>query len=315
MNTGKGLSLSDDYPALLLQRHDRIEAWSGMEDIADFERLSVFPVRVLFWRSKEETLCRRRCPLFSPEIGIVPDKICALDWLHGLSLGVWQTYCSYTLHRLVAADAWLTNSKNQQIRMGMVLAQMSPELDKWLQAQRKTGKSTTDVGVLRPEQFGTFKKPLCSLKAGQTNWFLQYLVEVALPPRLHFLGSDAADILKAGQSSLKILEIIRSHPRGTMMSACAIQSFHREAKTYLQAMEDLRVVAKPKDHMLMEMSDRLGFMGSPSLYGNWLDESLNRLLRDVASAAHSSVHDRRVLCEFAKAHSKSHQRGSKRRID
>ena len=58
---------------------------------------------------------------------------------------------------------------------------------------------------------------------------------------------------------------------------------------------------KPKDHMLIHLSDRIRFMGSPSLYANWLDEGYNRLLRDVAFAAHHTVFDRRVLLEFAQA--------------
>ena len=54
--------------------------------------------------------------------------------------------------------------------------------------------------------------------------------------------------------------------------------------------------------MLVELSLGIARLGSPSLYGNWMDESLNRLLRDVAGGAHSSVHDRRILLEFPRAH-------------
>ena len=52
----------------------------------------------------------------------------------------------------------------------------------------------------------------------------------------------------------------------------------------------------------MELSLRLHRFGSPKLYGCWTDESLNRLLRDVAGGAHSINHERRVLIEFRKAH-------------
>ena len=67
-------------------------------------------------------------------------------------------------------------------------------------------------------------------------------------------------------------------------------------------MTKLGVSSKPKDHCLQHLSDRIRLQGSPAFYGNWLDESLNRLLRDVAAGAHASVHDRRVLLEWQKAY-------------
>ena len=67
-------------------------------------------------------------------------------------------------------------------------------------------------------------------------------------------------------------------------------------------MQQLGVRAKPKDHMLIEMSLRAARMGSPQLYGNWHDEGLNRLLRDVAGGAHSLVHERRILVGIPVAH-------------
>ena len=53
--------------------------------------------------------------------------------------------------------------------------------------------------------------------------------------------------------------------------------------------------------MLIHLSLRIQYMGSPSLYGNWIDESVNRLLRDVSAGAHAAVHDRRALAEYPNA--------------
>ena len=38
------------------------------------------------------------------------------------------------------------------------------------------------------------------------------------------------------------------------------------------------------------------------MYSNWLDESLIRLLRDVAAGAHALVHEQRSLIEFEQAY-------------
>ena len=66
-------------------------------------------------------------------------------------------------------------------------------------------------------------------------------------------------------------------------------------------MDGFGIRRKPKGHMFLEVGLRIAVQGSPALYGNWEDESLNRLLRDVAKGAHSSVHERRVLTEFPRA--------------
>ena len=113
------------------------------------------------------------------------------------------------------------------------------------------------------------------------------------------LGENGAAILEAGEHLFALLFIIRRFPK--KMTAAAIQQFHTRAKGYLRHTALLMGV-KPKDHMLIEMSLRLAYMGSPQLYGNWQDESLNRLLRDVAGGAHAMVHERRILAEFPRAH-------------
>ena len=69
---------------------------------------------------------------------------------------------------------------------------------------------------------------------------------------------------------------------------------------------------KPKDHVLQHLSLRIMEQGSPALYGNWLDESLNKLLRDVAAHAHAAVHDVRVLMEWQKAYESQHSVKSRR---
>ena len=61
------------------------------------------------------------------------------------------------------------------------------------------------------------------------------------------------------------------------------------------------LAVKPKDHMLVHMVYDIAYKGSPALYGNLLDESINRILRDCSAGAHSLNHDRRVLCEFPRA--------------
>ena len=93
-----------------------------------------------------------------------------------------------------------------------------------------------------------------------------------------------------------MMDLIRKNPVTFPMSA--IQEFHDCAKTYLGLLDDLGLDPKPKDHTLQHQSDHILRLGSPAMYGNWLDESINRLLRDVAGGAHQAVFYKRILKEF-----------------
>jgi len=115
------------------------------------------------------------------------------------------------------------------------------------------------------------------------------------------LGADGHLVLEAGEDLFALLTLIRSHPMS--MPVGIYQRFYFHAKRYLQKLAVLDIGERPKDHMLIELASRIPMFGSPKLYGCWEDESLNRLLRDVAGNAHSMVHERRVLVEFKLAYS------------
>ena len=103
-----------------------------------------------------------------------------------------------------------------------------------------------------------------------------------------------------GEHLFELLTLIRTHP--VTFPAIAVQRFHRACKGYLKCMDDLAILPKPKDHFLQHMSDRAAWLGAPALYGCWKDESLNRLLRDVAAGSHGLIHEKRILCDFPKAY-------------
>ena len=103
---GRGLSLRADFAELDLKRGDRLEPWDGCQDIMDFEKISAFPAQVLFWRKSAERMTHHRNPIFAEFTGVLPATTIALDWMHTLSLGVFQTWGAYCVHALVRSDAW-----------------------------------------------------------------------------------------------------------------------------------------------------------------------------------------------------------------
>ena len=147
LGASRGIALTCDVPRLNLLKGDRIEAHHGMPDIATFFEISSFPARILFWRRSQESMARRRNPLFSEETGLTPQRCAALDWLHGLSLGCFQTYCAFTVHTLLKADAYSTEQTNMSARAAVSIELMSKDLIAWQRLEKGLGRSVTEVSL------------------------------------------------------------------------------------------------------------------------------------------------------------------------
>ena len=209
-NSSRGLALVADFPELELKKGDRVEHVLNTIDAQGFFDLTDFPATVCFWRISRETLTHHRNPLFSEHTGITPQRSTALDYLHVLSLGVFQTHVSYTTHRLLQVDAWSSMDNNMNSRMVTSMSRLGADLETWQKLQKSRGRDVT-MCYLKPEAFGTADRPRCFLKGAQTNWYLEYLVNVLLPSRTHLLGGDTARISRAGHCLFRLLSLIREH--------------------------------------------------------------------------------------------------------
>ena len=128
-----------------------------------------------------------------------------------------------------------------------------------------------------------------------------------LLPRFPGLPNHAA-IQRAGSSWLTLLQLIRRHPRCFPIGD--VQRFVDCTKRYIALCEELGWPFKPKHHFLMHTAQRILQMGSPALYGNWYDETLNKHLKNIAQAAHAAVWEQRILSEFR--HSRGLEASAKR---
>lgn len=306
----RGLSLKEDFPVLGLLAGDRAEPSEECPDIAALEHMTEFPVRVLFWRPSSETLARHKNPLFDEGLGFTPSRAFAVDWLHTLSLGVFQFWCSVALHELFEVDAWQTLASTQEVRNALSTARLSSELTSWTIGQ-DPARGLTRVRPLERDEFGTKLHPKFPLKGAETNTMLEFLVCVVFPRAAGVIAWGRV-LLQAGQSLLTLLQLMRQHP--LHFPTQAVQRFHDAAAFYESAMGHW-LSSKPKDHMLMHLANRCQRMGGPSLYANWTDESFNRLLRDIAAKAHILTFDRRVLEEFPRASRASAERSKRARTE
>ena len=90
-NGPRGRALNWPLPDLGLDKGDRLEPSPAMPNIgAGFDMHDIFPVKLLFWRRKNETSSRHRNPLFEPETGINPYEVICIDGMHTNSEGTVQ---------------------------------------------------------------------------------------------------------------------------------------------------------------------------------------------------------------------------------
>jgi len=103
---GPNNALTLDLPELALQKNDRVEPTPTMTSIHQFAAITEFPVTVLFWRPDRRQLTKHRNPIFNEEAGITPERCLVIDWLHCLSLGVFQKYLGFLFWCLFEANVY-----------------------------------------------------------------------------------------------------------------------------------------------------------------------------------------------------------------
>ena len=87
-----------DILALGLKKRDRLEPWTGLQDIGDeFDQLqptAARPVRVCFWCRSEETATRHRSPLLDTGLHTSVNSL-MIDILHTWFLGIHQRFLGW----------------------------------------------------------------------------------------------------------------------------------------------------------------------------------------------------------------------------
>ena len=106
-NGNHGRALKYNLPQIpTLRKGDRLEPCETVPDIGAFEKLSSFPVVVLFWRTSRESMTRHRNPLADPELYIKIFDIVTVDGLHCLYLGVFNTFCKIAFWAVLGSGVW-----------------------------------------------------------------------------------------------------------------------------------------------------------------------------------------------------------------
>ena len=181
----RGRALKQHLPGMGLERGDRLAPNDNCRDIASIPRTN--GIELTFWRPSRETSSRHRCPLFGPETGLSPWNL-GLDWLHCLSLGVFQCWLGALVAELLAANAWDCQPGPVVATFENGVGRLREDLFAWYAVDAKQGRRHTQVQKLTPAMMGTPAKAAFGLHGAETNSFLAFAVLVLLPKYGHVLG-------------------------------------------------------------------------------------------------------------------------------
>ena len=87
-----------------------------------------------------------------------------------------------------------------------------------------------------------------------------------------------------------------------LMPAEATQRFVEATCEHIECRKALGMDNLPKANVFMELAARIVWLGAPSAYGCWKDESLNGDLKPICQQAHRLVWAKRVLATWKRAH-------------
>ena len=206
----RGLALAATPPPLAsgatLQADDRLEPSEHLLDYALF-REAAPPFTVTVWRRSEETLARRRNPLFWSGAGVTPKRTITTDTLRCFYLGVLKVWCTQAVWLLLESDIY------GQIGLGemasAVLALRAALLRFYKQRRRDNpAEELTHLADLTPKMLGARAAKRLKTKGAET-WGFALLMLAELRCHLPRLPPEGARLLRAGGNLERIEGIWR----------------------------------------------------------------------------------------------------------
>ena len=196
-----------DLPKFGLMKGDRLEPSRSLPDIgAGFDNLNTFPVIVLFWRTRNETIAKHRNPLFDDGLGINPYRTLAIDALHDIHLGVMGRFVVVSLWALLEADVFDTKEGTLPGMLQMGIQAMKAALWHHYRERREACKTTgrkytiTEMGTLTVKMLGERDHPKLRAKATQTKGLLPFVLELLGAHQEKLKDLHGHELLLAGKS-------------------------------------------------------------------------------------------------------------------
>jgi hypothetical protein len=166
-----GRALLRDVAHLGLLKGDRLEPSQAVPDTHGFDVLPL-PLTLTFWRVSSSRMTHHRNPLFGSSVHVSLHDSVAIDWLHTLSLGIFQDFLGELIIALIRLNAWQVPGA-ADVRKNIRLQDSGWSFG-FYASQSRLGISYTQVQRLDDTMFGTDLDPKCKLHGAETNGFLEY---------------------------------------------------------------------------------------------------------------------------------------------
>jgi hypothetical protein len=295
-----GRALLQDVNALGLRKGDRLEPCPNLVDPGDFEAINVFPVQLTFWRRDSESRTKHRNPILQVP-GVCFSSFCP-DILHTLYLGTAKDYCAYALWALIGLDVFQTGASTQEERLQLSVFHLRQRLWSYYRERRRQnpGRQITELENLTANMLGTQAKPTLSTKAAETKHFLPFVLDTLRHFRAQLEGLTTGEaLLRTGESLQEYIELLDSSP--LVVPDSTIQKMYAALGRFFSLWKLAQLHQRPKFHLMAHVLAGNRYIGNPTSYSTFADESLNRVIANIGRAAHRSVWEVRVHVHFRKA--------------
>ena len=206
-----------------------------------------------------------------------------------------------TIWHLICEDAFQRGDVPQKERDQLGVLQLRHDLWQWYEAEkvRNPARHLHRLGDLTLSMIGKQSAPCLSTKAAETKTLIFFLVSELEKYRGQIESHKTRALITVGKSMISLFDTLDSSKR--KMTARQIQTAYDCIKKMNALWDTADIHRTPKLHLTFHMIERAQTEGNPNFYSTYLDESLNRTLRDIARVAHRRVWEMRMFDSFARS--------------
>ena len=107
------------------------------------------------------------------------------------------------------------------------------------------------------------------------------------------VGAGATVLQEAGTMLVRLVGTMDEHE--FTMPDHAVQHSLDLWKRFLVLTDDIEVLHTPKRHLIAHMIQTIPLLGNPRMYANWLDESLNKVLKKACHEISQATFEQSLL--------------------
>lgn len=293
------LVLAPGRPVVILQPGDRLSVGGSVKDShADVSQLQRYPAELHFFRRNDASFIRYWCPLFLASV--LTSSGCALDAMHTVDLGVTQYVAGEIFKLIIESNVFQVPASTAEARLDNHVLAINERLRLWSRTAVAEGLCVVQrltLGILLGAR--RLHRPCVSAKAAESKalfYFAHFLLQQCLGEVVAQFMPKAQSLLRASQALHEWYATILNH--GFVLPARASEQLVALALEHNRALICAGVRPAPKHHMFFELSRQSRKLGNPRYYTTYPDETMNKLMKDLARSAHGSTLPQAVLRKY-----------------